>query len=631
MWWTLRLLQRETGTSSALSLTEACVTRQLTTKNIRRPKKVQRQMWMDRMKKRRRERARMIAAHEESQKASMNNPTLSGRDVIMAQLANEIFSRGHKHVCCATNISFVPDGNAAMPEVALAGRGNVGKTSLLRSLFRASREVGRSNVKLRRDAMNFFNVGGGVFNVVDLPGFGGTSVPWSTVLQHAVLLRNFVQYRPSLKMLYYCMDVHYKHGVYIQDIDILRFLSKEVPNFTIVLTKGDQLDTTKSNDAFRLEDIRRELLFHDITHPVLVTSAYHMGGIDALRFDMVMNCMHAVPTERLTLTEAKRLSERLLSQRELGTVRQLDLPPTQLQEDLIAWEAELRQERAAGGVTEREDAVESTERTIASEGKVEEHKISVASSIKNGYNNNNNNRSERSEKESTSMVEMHSSGCSNALLDPDREVAFASLCKKLTNNALMSYVKQTSPWRNPLVWPTNVIPTKHPKSNIMRCPEDPQNPYLTQAHFVCPRADMLFRRPNVGVRRASNKGRYEADRPLAFLMKPYTVPYFPDIVDVNMHPLPWTFLGSREAYYEKNGGRHLGVRLSQYASTGEVRALADNPAPAEPDLTKEVRALERARYGSPIAMLRPPEKAHREASAPVVIDVGVANNERADE
>ncbi|RNF12008.1 hypothetical protein TraAM80_00568 [Trypanosoma rangeli] len=635
MWWTLRLLQQGTGAASLSSLTESCVTRQLTTKNIRRPKKVQRQMWMDRMKKRRRERAMMIAAQEEAQKASMSSPTLNGRDLIMAQLANEIFSRGHKHVCCATNISFVPDGNPAMPEVALAGRGNVGKTSLLRSLFRASREVGRSNVKLRRDAMNFFNVGGGVFNVVDLPGFGGTSVPWSTVLQHAVLLRNFVQYRPSLKMLYYCMDVHYKHGVYIQDIDVLRFLSKEVPNFTIVLTKGDQLDTTASKDVFRLEDVRKELLFHDITHPVLVTSAYHMGGIDALRFDMVMNCMHTVPTERLTLTEAKRLSERLLSQRELGTVRQLDLPPTQLQEELMAWEVELRQERDAEEEEEEGsnnggsgDAVETTGNNAVPAGNLGDSQLPVSSNSNHGHNDKN---SAGSERASAAMVRVPSSVSFNAVLDPDRDVAFGSLRKKVTNTAMMKYVRQTSPWRNPLVWPANVIPTKHPKSNIMRCPEDPHNPYLTQAHFVCPRADMFFRRPNVGVRRASNKGRYESDRPLAFIMKPYTMPYFPDIVDVNMHPLPWTFLGSREAYYEMSGGRQLGVRLRHYATAGEVRPLAENPAPTEPELTKELQALERARYGAPIAMLRPPEKAHKEDfSAPLVLDADAKDHERVD-
>nr|CCC50817.1 conserved hypothetical protein [Trypanosoma vivax Y486] len=515
----------------------------------------------------------------------------------MAKLADEIFSRGHKHLCCATNVSFLPDGNPAMPEVALAGRGRVGKSSLLRSLFRSSREVGRSNVKLRRDAMNFFNVGGGVFNIVDLPGFGGTSVPWTTVLQHAVLLRNFVRFRPSLKMLYYCIDVHYKHGVYIQDIDVLRFLSKEVPNFTIVLTKGDQLSNMNSKN-FRLEDVRRELLFHDITHPVLVTSAYHMGGIDALRFDMVMNCMHALPTERLTLTEAKRLSARLLSQQEVSTVRKLALPPTELQEDLIQWENELKRERAS----------ESTlvETNVALSSVVGGNSTVNAVALSGG--------NQKVEEGAALPVEEMSppSPASNSAVDGSNNSTFVSLKNKMANPGLMSFVRQTSPWRNPLLWPTNVVPTKHPKANIMRCPEDPGNPYLTQAHFVCPRADMCFRRPNVGVRRGAAKGKYEADRPLACILKPYTIPYFPDIVDVKMHPVPWTFLGSREAFYETGHGRRLGIRMTQYATNGEVRALDDNPAPHDPALTKELRLLETKRYGTQIACLRPPEKEVKE-------------------
>ncbi|KAH9601618.1 GTP binding domain [Trypanosoma melophagium] len=613
MWCTRHFLQR--GTPAA-SLTESSLTQHLTTKNIRRPKKLQREMFLERLKKRRRARAKLIASQEVAQKTTMNTSHMNGRDVIMAQLADEIFSRGHKHICCATNISFVPDGNPATPEVAFAGRGNVGKTSLLRSLFRASREVGRSNVKLRRDAMNFFNVGGGIFNIVDLPGFGGTSVPWSTVLQHAILLRNFVQYRPSLKMLYYCMDVHFKHGVYIQDIDMLRFLSKEVPNFTIVLTKGDQISMTNSNNLLRLEDVRKELLFHDITHPVLVTSAYHMGGIDALRFDMVMNCMHALPTERLTITEAKRLSERLLSRRELSTVRQLSLPPTQLQEDLQSWEAELQEERAmeslqhlnSSGTMEEEkeekNANDKEELQISIKPRNDESSSGISTSDGVEIDKN-------ESKDISSLTEVKTLTTSIAIHHSDAAVAFNSLRKKVTNKALMNYVQKTSPWRNPLLWPENVVPTKHPKANIMRCPEDPHNPYLTQAHFVCPRADMFFRRPNVGLRKASKKGIYEADRPLAFLLKQYTIPYFPDIVDVNMHPLPWTFLGSREAYYERSGGRQLGVRMRNYVTKGEIRPLADNPAPTQPDLTRELQALEKARYGSPIAMLRPPEKSNK--------------------
>lgn len=527
--------------------------------------------------------------------------TTDARDLIMAQLSDQIFGKGHSYVATAMNIGFIPDGNPAMPLVAFSGRGQVGKTSLLRSIFRSPSHVSRSNRQQRRDAINYLNVGD-VFNVADLPGYGGTSVPWSCVLQHAALLRNYVRAQPSLKMLYYCMDVHYKHGIYVQDIDMLQFLSKEVPNFTIVITKAEQLGQGGGGKLLRMQDIRQELLYNDIHHPVMVTSAYRMGGIDTLRFDMVMNCLHSLPTERLTFTEAKRLSERLLSQKELSTVRAFPVPPTQLDDQLRAWNAEVAEEIPSAPLLleEAQDqgslgTSRSLLHSVPEESSGEDFGMdvtAVAESVKKDL------LAKANEKEHL-VAFPH---------DPLLQAAYERVLQKTQNKGLMTFVQDTSPFRNPLNWPTHVVPTKHPKSNVMRCPGNLENPYLFQPTFVAPRADMYFRRPNVGTRKASKKGRYEADQPLAYLVKPYTIPFFPDIVDTNMHPQPWTFLGSREAYHERGGGRQLGLRLSEHARDGETNPLLDVPAPSNQELTKELKLLEERRYGKPIAMLKPPPK-----------------------
>jgi hypothetical protein len=188
----------------------------------------------------------------------------------------------------------------------------------------------------------------------------------------------------------------------------------------------------------------------------------------------------------------------------------------------------------------------------------------------------------------------------------EQAAAHNSLTKKLTNTELLKYVHETSPLRNPLHWPPNVIPTKHPKSNLMKTSLDPTNPYLFQPQFVAPRMDMYFRRPSLVRSAGRKKGQYDPDDP-ALLDKRYTVPYFPEIVDVAMAPLPWTFLGSREAYYEKSGGRALGLRLTNYALQGHINPLSDNPAPPTmPLLAEELKKLETQRYGeAPIAFLRP--------------------------
>ncbi|KAK7195696.1 hypothetical protein NESM_000499800 [Novymonas esmeraldas] len=616
------------------ALTDSVATHSAGSRYMHKPREAARQELRHRLRERSLQRRRNVASKTAEVLRSAAGVT-SSRDVIVAQLADQIFSKGHRHTACATNVGFVPDGNPATPLVALAGRERCGKTSLLRSLFRSAREVSRANRHLRRDAMNFFNVGG-VFNVADLPGCGGTSVPWSAVLQHAVLLRNFARCQPSLKMLYYCMDVHYKHGLYIQDIDLLRFLAREVPNFTIVLTKADQVNDRAIGTA-HMEDIRKELLYNDIHHPVLVTSAFHMGGVDALRYDMVMNCVHALPTERLTLTEAQRLSARLFSQKELSTIRPLAIAPTQVDDEVREWNAAVAAVERGGdagddaseveeGVGELEDRGAVADATEEEEQELQysdEETATFATSdagLVDCWANNTTPSSAVSDLtddactglravEETLPSVSSAARAPVAFRDAATQLAYERVVKTLRNRPLLQYVEATSPWRNPLRWPRHVIPTKHPKANIMRCPEAPENPYLFQAQYVAPRADMHFRRPNIGARRSGQKGRYEADRPLAFLVKEYTIPYFPDIVDTAMQPTPWAFLGSRDAYHERSGGRQLGVRLLHYATAGTVNPLSDNPAPQTPELEKEVQVLEAKRYGATIAMLRPPEDA----------------------
>ncbi|KPA86267.1 putative mitochondrial hypothetical protein [Leptomonas pyrrhocoris] len=646
------------------ALTDSVATHSAGSRGLHRSKAAVQEQLKHRLRQRRQQRGRNIAAKEAEVQRSIEGVT-SSRDLLVSQLADQIFSRGHRHVASATHVGFVPDGNPATPLVAIAGRERCGKTSLLRSLFRSASEVGRSNRQLRRDAMNFFNVGD-VFNVVDLPGCGGTSVPWSAVLQHAVLLRNFARCQPSLKMLYYCMDVHYKHGVYIQDIDLLRFLAREVPNFTIVITKADQIND-RAIRTVHMADIHKELLYNDIHHPVLVTSAFHMGGVDTLRYDMAMNCLHALPTDRLTLTEARRLSARLFSQKELSTIRPLAIAPSFVEDERQAWLEDIRlteqqdegeafvpmyngeaqaedinddgndgvdrddhtgphyrpEEAADLEYSEAESAMFAHSTAGATRGREEGNDPTAAAQETTSLSSH----ELRADTDLPDMIKSLVTSSSTAIPvvfdDPVTQVAYERVVKTLRNKALLRYIDVTSPWRNPLRWPRNVVPTKHPKSNIMRCPEAPENPYLFQSQFVAPRADMYFRRPNIGARKSSQKGKYEADRPLAFLVKNYTIPYFPDIVDTAMQPTPWAFLGSREAYYERNSGRQLGVRLLSYATDGTMNPLSDTPAPAQPALTKEVQRLETTRYGAAIAMLTPPElqtetpPSHPPSAAPI--------------
>lgn len=591
------------------------MTRQLSQKGVRRPQKAQVLAQREKIKKKRRVRKRDLDAKHFEIEKSMNREKISCRDLAMAQLANVIFSKGHKHIATATNISFVPDGNPSTPLVALAGRSLVGKTALLRALFRSTREVGKSNRFLRRDGMNFFNIGS-TFNIVDLPGFGGTSLPWSNVLQYANLLRNFSRFQPSLKMLYYCMDVNYKHGLYMQDVDILRFLSSEVPNFTILLTKADQLsDNEKATNVFRVQDIREELIINEIDHPVLVTSAFKMGGIDTLRFDIVYNCLHALPTERLTYTEAKRLSDRLLSQAELCAIGKI--PPSALLDFSSPYEdsypsVESEQEHKIAFSTASSVNSKSTLNNNlfsgGNKGALFEESRSTGihdSLLAANHHRNSLTVSQEGVSDNANPIQKRVvENTETALMETAKNEAKKRVNARLANEGLMKFVRQTSPWRNPLLWPSNVIPTKSLKANIMRCPGDSGNPYLYQPHFVVGRADMYFRRPNCGIRKSARKGGLELSH--KDLGKTYTIPYFPEIVDVNLHPSPWMFVGSKEAYYERSGGKELGIQLTNLALQGMVNPISDSPAPHDSGLAQEIKRLEQGKNSTSISMLEPP-------------------------
>jgi hypothetical protein len=86
------------------------------------------------------------------------------------------------------------------------------------------------------------------------------------------------------------------------------------------------------------------------------------------------------------------------------------------------------------------------------------------------------------------------------------------------------------------------------------------------------------------------------------LAKEYTIPYFPDIVDVNMHPLPWTFLGSKENYYERTDGRLLGIRMSQYVQQDRIDPLQEVSSEKFPALANEVARMEQTKLKSSLAI-----------------------------
>jgi GTP-binding protein len=170
-----------------------------------------------------------------------------------------------------------------LPEVAFAGRSNVGKSSLINALVgrkdlaRASSEPGRTR------EVNFF-VLDEKLRLVDLPGYGFAKVARKTADQFQNLGRAYLRGRPNLKRVYLLIDA--RHGLKAVDDEALEALDIAAVSYQIVLTKADKLKAAgvqKVVDQTLKAISRRPAAFPR----VLATSAEKGAGIPELRAEIV--------------------------------------------------------------------------------------------------------------------------------------------------------------------------------------------------------------------------------------------------------------------------------------------------------------------------------------------------------
>ncbi|MEO1090325.1 MAG: ribosome biogenesis GTP-binding protein YihA/YsxC [Pseudomonadota bacterium] len=123
-----------------------------------------------------------------------------------------------------------------LPEVAFAGRSNVGKSSLINALTRRGNLARTSNTPGRTQEVNFFDLGGQLI-LVDLPGYGFAQAPKATVEAWQTLIRQYLRGRPTLRLA--CVLVDARHGLKPPDHDVMALLGKAAVPFLVVLTKSD--------------------------------------------------------------------------------------------------------------------------------------------------------------------------------------------------------------------------------------------------------------------------------------------------------------------------------------------------------------------------------------------------------
>ena len=204
---------------------------------------------------------------------------ISGRDDPIAEQARKLFAGPVTFLKSAPGLRFLPD--PTVPEIAFAGRSNVGKSSLLNALTNRKALARTSNTPGRTQELNFFEVGEPlVLRLVDMPGYGFAEAPKDLVKQWKRLINDYLRGRAVLKRALVLVDG--RHGLKDVDREIMTMLDEAAVNYQLVLTKADKVKPTEF--AATREKVEQEARKHPAAHPeVLATSSETGEGVAELR------------------------------------------------------------------------------------------------------------------------------------------------------------------------------------------------------------------------------------------------------------------------------------------------------------------------------------------------------------
>jgi len=201
----------------------------------------------------------------------------SDLDDATRETGRKLFAQECRFLLGVARVQQVPE--ADLPEVAFAGRSNVGKSSLLNALTGRTTLARTSNTPGRTRELNFFALGGRL-GLVDLPGYGYARVSRSRADAWTKLLKAYLAGRVTLRRA--CLLIDARHGLKDSDTDMMRLLDAAAVPYQVVLTKADKVKTAALETC--VGEVTAALKRHPAALPdVLPTSARDGRGIPELR------------------------------------------------------------------------------------------------------------------------------------------------------------------------------------------------------------------------------------------------------------------------------------------------------------------------------------------------------------
>ena len=207
-------------------------------------------------------------------------------DPTLPERARKLFAGPIAFLKSAPALQHLP--SPSVPEIAFAGRSNVGKSSLLNALTNRNGLARTSVTPGRTQELNYFDVGNPlVFRLVDMPGYGFAKAPKDVVKKWRFLVNDYLRGRAVLKRTLVLIDS--RHGIKDVDREVLEMLDTAAVSYRIVLTKADKLKPAEV-EAMR-EKTLKAIAKRPAAFPrVIATSSEKGQGLAELRAEIAAAC-----------------------------------------------------------------------------------------------------------------------------------------------------------------------------------------------------------------------------------------------------------------------------------------------------------------------------------------------------